>query len=169
MRLSRILSRKKDENCEKHRLIKIAETCLVTEKRNSVCIIYSSSMPLGKNSNSIPIKLFSLVFGGLVIIWDRGGAGRPVLVWPGGPHQAQGMEILSFGPCDRWRLRLLCVELLRFLHRLFWDSCCRLFVCVSGCVWLWVCLCIFKWTCAKCWDGRICFCPNKASQQASIN
>lgn len=53
-------------------------------------IIYSSSMPLVEEiSNSIPIKLFSLVFGGPVIIWDRGGAGRPVLVWPGGPPQAE--------------------------------------------------------------------------------
>lgn len=102
MRLSQLLSRKKKaENCEKCSLIKIAESCLVREKRNSVCIIYSSSIPLGKKSlNSIPIKLFSLVFGGPVIIWDRGGAGRPVLVWPGGPHQARGMEILSFGPHD---------------------------------------------------------------------
>lgn len=79
--------KKKEGNCEKCSLIKIAESCLVREKRNSVCIIYSSFVPLEKkeekkNSNSIPIKLFSLVFGGPVIIWDRGGAGRPVLVWP---------------------------------------------------------------------------------------
>lgn len=82
MRLSQLPSRKKKpENCEKCSLIKFAESCLVRKRRNSVCIIYSSSMPLGKNSNGIPIKSFSLVFAGLVIIWDRGGAGRPFLVW----------------------------------------------------------------------------------------
>lgn len=160
---------KRAENCEKCSLIKIAESRLVREKRNAVCIIYSSSTPLGKNSNSIPIKLFSLVFGGPVIIWDRGGAGRPVLVWPGGPHQARGMEILSFGPRDHWRLGLLCVEPPRFLHRLFWDSLYRLFVCVSGCVWVRVCLSTFKWVCAKCWHGCTFLCPNKALRRASVN
>lgn len=63
-----------------------------------------------------------------------------------------------------------CVELPHFLHRLFWDSLYRVFVCVSGCVWVWVCLCIFKWVCAKCWDrctffwtsfSRLCnMCPS---------
>lgn len=49
-------------------------------------------MPLGekKISNSIPIKLFSLVFEELVIIWDREGAGRPVVVWPRGPGLRAG-------------------------------------------------------------------------------
>lgn len=151
-------------------LIKTTESSLVREKRNSVCIIYSSSMALGKkNSNSTPIKLFSLVFGGPVIIWDRGGAGRPVLVWPGGQHQARGMKRISFGPRDRWCLGLLCVKPLRFLHRLFWDSLYRLFVCVSGCVWVWLCLCIFKWYVQSAEMGVTFFCPNKALQQVSIN
>lgn len=89
-----------------------------------------------------------------MIIWDRGGAGRPVLVWPGSPHQAQGTEILSFAPRDHWCLGLRCIELPPFLRRLFWDLFYRLFVYVSGCVWLWVRWSIFKWVCANCWDGR---------------
>lgn len=161
MRLSQLPSRKKKpKNCEKCSLIKIAESCLVRKRRNSVCIIYSSSMPLGKNSNGIPIKLFSLVFGGLVIIWDRGGAGRPFLVWL--------TSCLRYGDPLFWSLwpltsRVTFSRAASLPALLIWGL-----VLPSVCLCFWVCVCVCViYSLLVCFPYTI-FCPEADLQQMAI-
>lgn len=136
------LKKKKAENCEKSHFIR---SCLVW-RSHSVCVIYSSSMPLGKKSNSIPIKLFSLVFGRLVIIWDWGGCRVACcgLAW---------MSTLGPMPEDSTPLVFVTSDISAYIaccHLPSWTVCLCFWVCGSSSLLIHLLMSMCKelrWTC----------------------